>query len=115
MSNRRDRQIARMPLDERLISEVGTIASRPFVQAVEDHFAGYFNELGLTVVFAADAPDSDVITLQNDLLMHLNHFWETHKPDFTWMLMFRRGTEDMRTMFPGDKLRHSPEELHWRV
>ena len=112
MSKRKERQISRTSPEDRVIALVKSLSDRPFVESVSDHFAGYFNELGLTLTFASDARDEDVIALQNDLLEHMNRFWGEQKPSFTWMLMFSRGDEKMLPMLPFDKPR-STDDLHW--
>ena len=53
-------RIERMSVGARLITDVCAIADRPFVEAVENSFAGYFDELGITVKFRAEASDADV-------------------------------------------------------
>ena len=82
-------------LESRVISGVKSIANRPFVLSISDHFAGYFNELGLTLTLSPDSHDEDVIALQNDLLAYMDTFWAENKPDFDWIVMFSRGTTQM--------------------
>jgi hypothetical protein len=89
-------------LEARIISDVKAIANRPFVVSVSDHYAGYWDELGLTLTLAPDSRDEDVIALQNELLVYLNRFWIENKPDFDWMVMFSRGTDKMVPLVAGD-------------
>ena len=100
---------------DKLIGDVRLIADKPFVESVSDHFAGYFNELGITVSLAPDADDEEVIALQNQLLAYLDGYWEQEHPAFTWILMFSRGAEEMRSIFPGDQPRRTSEDLYWNV
>ena len=50
MSKRKKKgQQERMSVGARLIADVCDVADKPFVEAVENNFAGYFNELAITV------------------------------------------------------------------
>src|ERR1700681_1290968 len=95
----------------RLIADVCVIADRPFVEAVENNFAGYFDELGITVNLRPEASDEDVIALQNHLLALLNSTYEVRSPGFTWLVKFSRDGKSLRSLFPGDLPRSSSEGL----
>lgn len=102
-----------MSVGVRLIADVCVIADRPFVEAVENNFAGYFNELGITVKLRPEANDEDVISLQNQLLAFFNSTDELRPSGFTWLVKFSRGDKNLRSLFPGDLPRSSSEDLEW--
>jgi hypothetical protein len=95
-----------------LIVMVCSIANRPFVEAVENNFAGYFNELGVTIKFAHDASDADVIALTNELLAFFNSIQDPPE-GFTWTVGFMRGEKKLRSLLPGDGPRASAADLEW--
>lgn len=97
----------------RLIADVCVIADKPFVEAVENNFAGYFNELGITVKLRPEASDEDVISLQNRLLEFFNASSEARTSGFTWLVKFSRGDKNLRSLFPGDLPRSSSADLEW--
>ena len=113
MSEGEQGQLERMAVGVRLIADVCVIADRPFVEAVENNFAGYFNELGITVMLRPEASDEDVISLQNQLLAFFNSTYELRPSGFTWLVKFSRGGESLRSLFPGDLPRSSGEDLEW--
>jgi hypothetical protein len=113
MSDREQGQPERMSVGVRLIAEVCAIADRPFVEAVENDFAGYFDELAITVRLRPEASDEDVISLQNQLLSLFNSSYETAPSGFTWLVKFSRGDKSLRSLFPGDLPRHVSEDLEW--
>jgi hypothetical protein len=102
-----------MSVGARLIADVCDMADKPFVEAVENHFAGYFDELGITVKLRAEASDEDVISLQNQLLAFFNSTYEVRPPGFTWLVKFSRGGKSLRSLFPGDLPRSTSEDLEW--
>lgn len=99
------------PEEVRFIAEVCAIADKPFVETVENHFAGHFNELGITVRLRPEATDVEVIALQNELLAYLTN--EVKSPSFTWLVGFSRGDRSLRSLFPGDVPRGAGESLEW--
>jgi len=111
-SKRKQRQWQRLSIEERVCSEVRTIASKPFVSAIEDHFAGYFNELGLTITVVESASDSDVINLRNELLQHLESQLPKGSSQFKWLVFFMRDGKTIELLFPGDKYRETTDELN---
>jgi hypothetical protein len=102
-----------MSVGGRLITEVCAIADKPFVEAVENSFAGYFNELGITVRLRPEASDEDVISLQNQLLAFFNSTDEVKPAGFTWLIKFSRNGKSLRALLPGDLPRSSSEDLEW--
>jgi hypothetical protein len=111
VSERDEGQLERMSVGARLIADVCVMADRPFVEAVENNFAGYFNELGITIRLRPDASDEDVIWLQNDLLAFFESNYEVKPEGFTWLVKFSRGGKSLRSLFPGDPPRSSSEDL----
>jgi hypothetical protein len=112
MSKQKGRHHARPGSVDRITAGVRMIASRrEFVISVSDHFAGYFNELGITVAITADARDENVIELQNDLLAFLDSFWAKEAPEFRWMVMFSDCTETMLPLVLGDGHRSSTDAI----
>jgi len=104
-------RMERMSVGARLITDVCAIADRPFVEAVENNFAGYFDELGITVKFRAEASDADVISLQNELLAFLDAPDAARPAGFTWLIHFSRGGHNLRSLFPGDAPRSGSDDL----
>ena len=113
VSEREQGQLERMSVGGRLIAAVCVIADKPFVEAVENSFAGYFNELGITVRLRPEASDEDVISLQNQLLAFFNSTDEVKPAGFTWLVRFSRNGKNLRALLPGDLPRSSSEDLEW--
>ena len=111
MSEHEERERERMLVEARLIADVCAIADRPFVETVENRFAGDLNELGITVKLRPEASDQEVIALQNELLEFLNTNYEVRPLAFTWLVMFSRDGKSLRSLFPGDPPRSSSEDL----
>jgi hypothetical protein len=113
MSEHDPGQVERMSMGGRLIAEVCEIAGKPYVEAVENNFAGYFNELVITVKLRPEATDEEVISLQNALLAHFNSTLEVRPSEFTWLVKFSRGEQSLRSLFPGDLPRSGSADLEW--
>ena len=94
-----------------MISEVRVLASKPFVLAIEDHFAGYFNELGLTITVRDSALDIEVISLRNKLLELLTSLLPTCSSPFTWQVAFTRNSKTIEVLCPDDGKRDETDEL----
>ncbi|CAN0499338.1 unnamed protein product, partial [Scytosiphon promiscuus] len=58
------------------------------VRDVDDHFAGYFNELGVNINLHAECTDDDWHRLAIDLLLYLNAELPKNNEHFTWILSF---------------------------
>ena len=97
-----------------LIADICEIADRPIVEAIENRFAGYFNELGIVVKLRADAGDADVIALQNQLLEYFTLTSDDRPPEFTWVIKFFRDGKELRSLFPGDDPRKAGDDLEWK-
>src|SRR5258708_10390405 len=102
-----------MSVGARLIADVCAMAERPFVETVENHFAGYFDELGITINFRSEARDEEIISLQNELLELFNSTYDVRPSGFTWLVRFSRGGKSLRSLFPGDLPRSSSADLEW--
>ena len=103
----------RMSVGARLIADVCLIADKPFVEIVENNFAGYFDELEITVKLRPEASDADVIALQNKLLSFFSSTDEARPAGFTWLVKFSRAGKSLRSLFPGDQPRTGSEDLEW--
>jgi hypothetical protein len=113
VSEREQGQLKRMSVGARLIADVCDMADKPFVEAVENNFAGYFDELGITIKLRPEASDADVIALQNQLLAFFNSTSEVRPSGFTWLVKFSRDGKPLRSLFPGDLPRSTSADLEW--
>ncbi len=66
------------------------------VQQISEHFAGYFDELGITVSFKNDTTDDSIRDLKNKISTRLSGF---HSP-FRWMVAFQREGKSAGVLFP---------------
>ena len=96
---------------DEVVSGVRSRASRPSVLEVRDHFAGYFNELGLWVQFRDDTPDREVIELGNELLTYLNDMLPRNNGWFRWILSLERGRDTLDVIDAGD----TPRDLNRKL
>ncbi|MFI8747980.1 hypothetical protein ACIGKL_22885 [Pseudomonas sp. NPDC077186] len=83
-SKQKQRQVGHISLEEVACSEAKAISARPFVLNFESHFAGYFNELGLTITVNNSASSSDIIKLRNELQEKLEALLPTDTAPFIW-------------------------------
>jgi hypothetical protein len=97
-----------MPYDEALandvIEKVKAIATLPFVKNVEDHYAIYFDELGLTVNIEDAASENEWEPLAEQLITYLNNVLPKGNHQFCWVLSFYRSIEQVGLFFPGESL-----------
>ena len=91
-----------------VVSGVKSRASRPSVLEVRDHFAGYFDELGLWVQFRDGTSDQEVIEVGNELLTYLNDVLPRNNESFRWILSVERGRDTLDVIVPGD----TPRDLN---
>ena len=82
-------------LDE-LMPRVREALNRPSVLAVKDHFAGYFNELGITVELESNTPDAEVALLKDRVAPVM----KAAQLPFEWMVSFRRTGKSAGIYFP---------------
>lgn len=113
MSEHDQGRLERMSVGAQLIADVCVIADKPFVEVVENSFAGYFDELGILVKLRPNAGDAEVIALQNELLAFFDSTELSRPEGFTWVVKFTRGGKTLRSLFPGDQPRTSGEDLEW--
>lgn len=85
-----DPQIAEM------VSAVRRVAISDRVLQVEEHFAGYFDELGITVSVESDTSDDDIRDLKNRIAPQLARF----DMPFKWVVLFQRDGELAAVLFP---------------
>ena len=70
--------------------------SDPNVVDVSDHFAGYFDELGITIMVTPETPDDQVRSLKERIEPLL---FQNRQP-FQWIVMFHRGGKQIGVLFP---------------
>jgi hypothetical protein len=100
MSRQKTRQHDRLTPEQQLEDEVRRLADHPCVDSVSDHFAGAYNELGLTIHLTPASSDTDYWALRETLLDAL----PTPSAGTTiWMLIFNRDGKIVGTAFPGDR------------
>ena len=102
MSRRKSRQTSRVPPEDQLLAEVKELAAPPLVEAVEEHFAGYFNEMGITLQLAEQATDESIVELRNKMLACMEVATARLKIDFTWQVSMYRAQKQVVLIFPGD-------------
>ena len=101
-------------LAERVLAEVRVLAAKPCVEALEDHFAGYFNELGVFVTVREDTQDAVVIDLRNDLLLYLDSALPKDSAPFKWLVSFKRDSKTIDVVASGDSLKRREDPL-WPI
>ena len=79
-----------------LVTSLRSTLSDPLVVGVSDHFAGYFDELGITITVKPDTPDEHVRTLKEKIAPILFQ----HPQPFKWMVMFQREGKQIAAFFP---------------
>jgi hypothetical protein len=94
--------VSRLAPEDLLLAEVKEIALPPLVEAIEEHFAGYFNEFGITLRLSEQAPDEIIVELRNKVLTRMEAASEQLKIDFTWQVSMYRGQTQVVLLFPGD-------------
>lgn len=99
-------------LASRVVTDLRAIAARAGVSGVEDHFAGYFNELGLFLSVATDTPDPQVIDLRNEMLGYLEWVLPSSSAPFKWQVGIKRDAKTIEVIFPGD-LPRSRNDILW--
>jgi hypothetical protein len=92
-------------LYNQVVSKARDLCHRSFVDDVEDHYAGYWDELGLSVKLRDNATDAETLALRNDLLRMLDDILPKGNPLFCWQVAFRRCGDTIEVLFPGDEVR----------
>ena len=57
---------------DKILLDVKAISNRAFVRDIDDHYAGYFDELGITVNLVDQTTEMEWRKLAEDLLAYLN-------------------------------------------
>lgn len=104
MSRRKSRQASRVAPEDQLLAELKEIAVPPLVEAIEEHFAGYFNELGITLQLAEQASNESIVELRNKTLAYMEAAAARLKIDFTWQVSMYRAQKQVVLIFPGDSV-----------
>ncbi len=86
-------------VDEIIIS-LRRILSGPNVVSVKEHFAGYFDELGITVELTSESTHEDLLALKEKAASYLLPGVPLGKEPFKWMQKFRRVGKEEGILFP---------------
>lgn len=78
-----------------LTSALRSDLSNPFVLEVADHFAGYFDELGITITVKPETSDEQVRELKQKIAPLLSH-----DLPFKWLVLFQRQGKQIAVLFP---------------
>jgi hypothetical protein len=78
-----------------LMSALRSALSDPLVLEVTDHFAGYFDELGITITVKPETSDEQVRELKQKIAPVLSR-----QQPFQWLVMFRRQGKQIAVLFP---------------
>src|SRR5438309_784921 len=81
---------------DELLSAIRSGAKSDCVEKVSEHFAGYFDELGITISVKADTPDEEIRDLKNRITAVLSRF----ESPFRWMVLFQRDGKSAGVLFP---------------
>ena len=89
--------------DENLIDEILTtinkILDKDKIRHVEEHFAGYFGELGITLWFLESATNEEIIFYTSNILNYLNKMLPEGKSEFKWILSVYRSLEQIDVFY----------------
>jgi hypothetical protein len=81
-----------------LMLKLRQAAKAPLVISVTEHFAGYFDELGITIEVHSTASDEQISALRRQVYAIMS---QTNIP-FKWIVMFRQGKKSVGELFPND-------------
>ena len=93
------------------VAGVTRISTRPGVVSVRDHFAGYFDELGIWITVADDASDESVISLRNEIAAFLETAISRTESSFKWIVTFGRRGQTVEVISTGEQQRSVNERL----
>jgi len=79
-----------------LVLGVRRAANHPRVLEVSEHFAGYFDELGITITVRPETSQEEIAGIKDQVAPVLLNARVT----FKWMLMFRRDGKQVAVLFP---------------
>ena len=89
----------------RVLGSVKAISSKyACVKEVQDHYAGYFDELGLTIQLESGTASDEWHSAATELLLYLNKDLPKGNDAFSWMLFFYQDLTQVGLFFPGDSL-----------
>jgi hypothetical protein len=94
-----------------VVGRVKALCDVSIVASTEDHYAVYWDELGLFVEIHDEASDADVIALRNGMLSLLTELLPVGNPHFTWGVGFKRRNKTIEVLYPGDKVRDVNDTL----
>lgn len=83
-----------------LMAKVREAAQGPLVLSVTEHFAGYFDELGITIELHTDASKDQIAALRRVVYAAMS---QTKVP-FKWIVMFRQEKQSVGELVPNDPL-----------
>lgn len=88
-----------------VVSKIRELADRSFVVSVTHQYADEWDELALFILVDDEARDREVARLCNAVLEYLNELLPRGNAFFTWQVQFKRETQIIDVIFPGDSLR----------
>jgi hypothetical protein len=84
---------------EEIVTALRHRLSGPIVVDIKEHFAGYFDELGITVELASKATHENMLALKEKAVSYLLPGVPHDKEPFKWTLKFRRAGKE-GVLFP---------------
>jgi hypothetical protein len=93
------------------VDRVKALSDPSLVESIDDHYAVYWDELGLFVKLRDEALDADVISLRNKILFLLTEILPDGNPYFTWGVGFRRWSKTIEVLYPRDEIRDVTDTL----
>ena len=88
-----------------VLNNIQTILEDEKVIKINDHFAGYFDELGITVILSEDTTIENMNMFAHNTLNYLNSINE-----LKWQLSFERSHKQIGLFFPGDSVNNNSSE-----
>ena len=102
-STRKKRHARRRSPEDLIVEKVGALANKPYVLCVENHFAGYFNELGFRIQVQDVISKEEILCLSNELLIELQAHFSEHALAFSWQVGLYQGEELIHVVAAGDE------------
>jgi hypothetical protein len=102
-STRKKRHARRRSPEDLIVEKVGALANKPYVLCVENHFAGYFNELGFRIQVQDVISKEEILCLSNELLIELQAHFAEHALAFSWQVGIYKGEELIHVVAAGDE------------
>jgi hypothetical protein len=82
-----------------LMTAVRNTATQPYVVEISEHFAGYFDELGIIITVRPDAKDGDIEALTEQVSDELRKY----RVQFGWIVMIERAGKQVMVAVSGDR------------